>query len=390
MTALITMFDRWVQAASLGKVSGIVLLDLSAAFDLVDHNYLVKKLEIYGLDNDCLKWISSYLGNRYQAVWIDNVISEFLKCEIGVPQGSNLGPLFFLIFFNDLLYTLTSSVDSYADDTTLTSSGDSVEDIESKLNKDCERVCKWMKCNRLKLNPDKTHLLTMGTQRRLNNLPRPLSVRMDNIALMEEPSHFESILGVYVQSNLKWQKQVSSLKAKLAQRLNGLNQIKNICSLSVRKLIAEGSFNSVLAYCLPLFGGMEKHQLQELQILQNKAARLVCRVPPRYNRKEVFKKLNWFTVNQLICYYTLIMVFKVRQSKSPEYLANILCLNSRYGRIKTRKQTLTLASNSFTHRGVQLWNKLPSTVRNEERIGPFKRLLRQWIFNHIQAFPDEA
>ena len=104
----------------------------------------------------------------------------------------------------------------------------------------------------------------------------------------------------------------------------------------------------------------------------------------------VFKKLNWFTVNQLICYYTLIRVFKVRQSKSPEYLANILCLNSRYGRIKTRKQTLTLASNSFTHRGVQLWNKLPSTVRNEERIGPFKRLLRQWIFNHIQAIPDEA
>ena len=228
----------------------------------------------------------------------------------------------------------------------------------------------------------------MGTQRRLNSLPRPLSVYMDNVALKEESSHFESLLGVFVQSNLKWQKQVSSLKVKLAQRLNGLNQIKHLCSLSVRKMVAEGSFNSVLAYCLPLFGGMDKHHLQELQVLQNKAARLVCRAPLMSHRKDVFKKLNWFTVNQLVCYFTLIMVFKIRQSKSPEYLSNILSLDSRNGRIRTQRQQLTLASKSFTHRGAQLWNQLPSSIRNQNKIGPFKRILRKWISEHVEAFLD--
>ena len=100
-TALLELYDRWVQAAVQGQVSGAVLLDLSAAFDLVPPDILLKKLKIYGLQEDFLSWIESYLTNRYQAVWIDHTSSEFLPLEVGVPQGSNLGPLFFLLFVND-------------------------------------------------------------------------------------------------------------------------------------------------------------------------------------------------------------------------------------------------------------------------------------------------
>ena len=114
-TALLQMYDRWVGAAASGKVSGVVLLDLSAAFDLVEPNILLKKLKIYGLDEDFLSWIESYLTNRKQAVWIDHLLSEFLESNIGVPQGSNLGPLFFLIFYNDLPYSLGCDLDVFAD-----------------------------------------------------------------------------------------------------------------------------------------------------------------------------------------------------------------------------------------------------------------------------------
>ena len=102
MTALLSMYDKWVLAASKGQVSGVVLVDLSAAFDLVSPSLLIQKLKVYGLQEDITTWILSYLTERYQTVWIDHVFSDFLENSIGVPQGSNLGPLFFLILFIDL------------------------------------------------------------------------------------------------------------------------------------------------------------------------------------------------------------------------------------------------------------------------------------------------
>ena len=94
-TALLQMYDRWVRAVSDGQLSGVVLLDLSAAFDLVDPDLLLQKLKVYGFDDDILLWVESYLTDRFQAVWIDHAMSDFLESKVGVPQGSNLGPLFF-------------------------------------------------------------------------------------------------------------------------------------------------------------------------------------------------------------------------------------------------------------------------------------------------------
>ena len=185
-TALLTMYDRWVKAAEAGQVSGVVLLDLSVAFEHFDPELLVKKMRIYGIDEEFLHWISSYLTDRYQAVWLDHILSDFLHCEVGVPQGSDLGPLFFLIFFNDLPATLDSPVDNYADDTTVTATAKNVEEINIKLSEDCSKVSDWMRSNKLKLNPGKTHIMTVGTRERIRNLPEKVKVEMDSILLVED------------------------------------------------------------------------------------------------------------------------------------------------------------------------------------------------------------
>ena len=137
-TALLQMYDRWVRAAhgdghgQPGQLSGVVLLDLSAAFDLVDPNLLLQKLKTYGFEESTLAWMYSYLTDRQQAVWIDHALSSLKSCQVGVPQGSNLGPLLFLVFYNDLPYSVDCPVDVYADDSTMTVTGSTVEEIGAK------------------------------------------------------------------------------------------------------------------------------------------------------------------------------------------------------------------------------------------------------------------
>ena len=377
-----------MREAADGQVSGVVLLDLSAAFDLVEPELLLKKLRIYGLDEDYLSWIETYLTDRYQAVWIDHVLSDYLHCDVGVPQGSNLGPLFFLIYFNDLPYTLDCEVDSYADDTTLTATGKSVVEIGDKLTQDCVAVSDWMRSNMLKLNPDKTHILTVGKLQRLRNLYQTVQVTMDNVILEEDPSKHELLLGCQVASNLKWHSQIADLLAKLRTRLTGLANLKYIAPFPVRKTITEGIFNSVLVYCLPLYGGSDIGHVKDIQVLQNKAAQIVCHAPPRAKRSLMFDTLGWLTVNQLVSYPTLITIFKIRDSSEPEYLAKFLKDDSRTGRLIIPNIDLGLARKSFTFRGADQWNLLPCSLRTTFKIGEFKKNLRKWIMDNIPRFLD--
>ena len=261
------MYDRWVRAAHKSQVSGVVLIDLSAAFDLVDSEILLQKLSIYGLDDSSRSWIQSYLSERNQAVWIDHVFSDCIAHSIGVPQGSNLGPLFFLVFYSDLLYTLDCSIDAYADDSTMGATGPSVAEIGRNLTDNCEKVVDWMSCNKLKLNADKTHLLTVGTMQRLNTLTEHVNVTMDGVELEESEEGFELLLGCYIEPNLKWKVQIKELIKRLKKRLTGLNSIKYIVPYKIRNTITIGIFNSVLVYCLPVFGGCNVDEIKDLQIL---------------------------------------------------------------------------------------------------------------------------
>ena len=378
------MYDRWVGAAA----AGVVLLDLSAAFDLAESSILINKLRIHGFNENFLSWVQSYLTNRQQAVWIDHTLSEFLECDDGVPQGSNLGPLFFLIFYNDLPYSLSCELDVFADDSTETVSDKNVEVIGDQLTREGEKVSQWMLANKLKLNADKTHLLTVGTQQRLHTLPGPPQVLMDGVLLQEDEAKSELLLGCSIQSNLKWNVQVENLLSKLKTRLTGLNKIKFIVPFSIRKIITHSIFNSILVYCLPLFGGCDIGQIKDLQVLQNKAAQIVTHSPPRSRRNDLYDKLGWLTVNQLIVYHTLITVFKIRESKEPEYLAGKLSIETLTGRIMIPNTKLSLHQNSFVIRGSSNWNELPQRTRKLKKIGIFKTEVKKWIVLNISRFSE--
>ena len=372
-----------------GQVSGVVLVDLSAAFDLVSPTLLIQKLKIYGIDEDFASWILSYLCGRFQSVWIDHVYSSFLESSIGVPQGSNLGPLFFLIFFNDLPAFINESIDCYADDSTLAATGASAEEISTKLSRDCGELNNWMISNKFKLNADKTHFLVMGTANKLRTMvEEKVVVEMDGVQLEESSEESEVLLGIRVQSNLKWSEQINYLTSRLKQRLAGLQNLKSVMKRSAKKSIVQGVFNSVLCYCLPLFGGCSDSEVRVLQVLQNRPAQMVLGCPPRTSRDLMFSKLGWLTVRQLIGYHTLIVIYRIRQSHQPEQLAAKLTKDNRQGRIMLKNVQLGLYRNGFIYRGSVLWNKLPENLRNEKKLGPFKRILKSWIEANLSRFDE--
>ena len=153
-------------------------------------------------------------------------------------------------------------------------------------------------------------------------------------------------------------------------------------------MICDGWFTSVLSYCLPLYGGCDQRSLLDLQVMQNKVARLATRSKYDRNRSEMFEELGWFTVNQLIMYHTILTTFRIRATGEPEMLASLLAKENRNNRIIPPNTKMTLFRKSFIYRGIESWNSLPSDVRSLENARSFKIELKKWIHMNISKFKN--
>ena len=172
------------------------MIDLSKAFDVVDHKLLLKKLQIYGLNSNFLKWLKRYLSGRYQKVCVDGKLSEQLSIQSGVRQGSILGPALFLLFINDLPLVLKNNIGIYADDSTLYASAPTLADVEEKIRPDIDAVSKWAKGNKMKMHPAKTKYNIISTRQKIaNSLKQTLDLSVDGMQLSKVES--EGALGIY-------------------------------------------------------------------------------------------------------------------------------------------------------------------------------------------------
>ena len=206
-------------------MSSTVLLDIKKAFDTIDHKILLTKMDHYGIRDEELGFFNSYLTDRQQCCSVNNFKSSFKNVKLGVPQGSNLGPLLFIMFMNDLPNCLeNAAITMYADDTSASTTIESVSDVEYKLIPDMVKIFDWLKSIKLSLNALKTEFMITGTNRNVHNTTDLIAVRVDG-ALIRRVNK-SRYLGLIVDDRLSWKEHISYISSKVSRNIGILKRVR--------------------------------------------------------------------------------------------------------------------------------------------------------------------
>ena len=385
-----------------GKVTILAALDMSAAFDTLDHTTLLHRLEhTFGLSGTVHTWIHSYLTNRSSFVKIDSSSSSCDISSTGVPQGSVLGPLLFVLFISPVVDVIglipdiqnesgIVSFHQYADDTQLYIGANSstlaaqIASIEACT----QRVHNWLLNNGLHLNPSKSEAIAFSNPR-----SKPLVALAESVETITEtgsPIKLQSSkksLGVYLDSHMSFDKHVSEIFKASYFHIRALRHIRSSLTTEAAKMIAIAIVGSWLDYCNSLLAGTSASNLARLQMVQNTLARY-CHITP------VLASLHWLPVRHRINFKIATTAFKVLHHQQPSYLAQILprYIPSRSLRSSSSitisapfRKTSMATSKSFSSTASRVWNKLPTHVSSALTLPVFRRHHKHHFF--LDAYP---
>jgi hypothetical protein len=328
--AAIHLVDKLNESLRNKKIPFAVFIDLSKAFDTLDHEILIKKLEHYGIEGTAIRWFTNYLGDRQQYVKYNNVTSPFAKIKTGVPQGSVLGPLLFLIYINDI-YEATKALDDvlFADDTSLygeitnffaqpggrrlpPKTSAHMEILSGKINESLARIVEWLKINKLSLNADKTKYMIFHNTQKME-IYKQLKLEMDGI-IIERTETF-NFLGLVLNETLTWSDHIHKIGGKIGSAIGILYKVKHCLPKKALITIYNSLILSHLNYCNLLWG----HEGNKFDDLQAKALRAVTGYPIAHN-EQLCKKLHTLTVEGIHKQRILSFYKNLNDGTMPNYI----------------------------------------------------------------------
>ena len=392
-TALLKVNSDLLIATDSGKVSVLALLDLSAAFDTLDHDILLQRLESsFGVTGTVLQWFKSYLSDRVQIVKTGTHQSEPTSLRFGVPQGSVLGPILFSLYLQplvDVLVTHGFQYHMYADDTQLYRSTEltKMPTLVESLQTCMVGVSSWMKANKLKLNPDKTEIMIIGT---------PSKVKSAAVSVIDlnyqkiNVSHVVRNLGVYLNSNLTSEDHISHLRKVCYLELRRISQIRQYLTEETTTKLVCSFILPRLDYCNSLLAANPDSRLKKLQQIQNNAARMIKKCSRREHITPILKDLHWLPVKHRIEYKIATLSFQcLNDVLFPTYLKNLVSphIPARNLRSSNNKTLLKPKTNlrsygerALPYQSAEVWNHLPPQVQNSASLESFKTSIKTHLF----------
>lgn len=342
----------------------VTFLDLAKAFDTVDHKILLDKLFEYGVRGEGHKLITSYLSNRRQKVRIQAQESELSKINTGVPQGTILGPLLFILYVNDLLTMMPeNTILSYADDTAVIVKGKTWKEVEQQMNNYLEEVSIWLKLNKLTLNINKSVFITFGNYS--DSVPRIIDIKINNVSL--ERVTYTKYLGIIFDTNMRWSEHIEYLINKNKYLIFIFSKISKFMDINTLKMIYYALFNSNINYGIIAWGGAYQNNLVLLQSIQTRILKII--------NKNTFQRIGPLNLQQLFKYNCITYHYKNLTDKfinSTSITRNKLIIPPKYHKTISTKNSYIKAVNTF--------NNLPNDLKILDiRKLSNSRKIKDWI-----------
>lgn len=366
-----------------GNYTGLVLLDFQKAFDTVSHDILVQKLDHYGIRGTPNQLLASFLADRKQYISLLNDKSQMGHISYGVPQGSNLGPLLFLTYINDLPFAIDCDAKLFADDTCLISSANNPTRLESKLNYNLKLVHDWTLANRITINPKKSSAIIIPPKERL--VTPNLNIQIDSSAIAVQDS--VKYLGIRIDNKLNFNNHIHFLEAKISKSVGILAKLKHVLPKKALTTLYFTMVHPHLLYGISIWGGTFKTYQNKLNTLQNKAVKIVTGANYYDHATPSYIDLNLLKLPDLYQHEIAKLMFRQTNNNFPLTFSNFfikttevhykttrLALNKtslRIPRYKTAK-----LQRSFKYQGVKIWNSIPESHKKLS-FSKFKKCYKQ-------------